>query len=143
MNFNLSNDTFNKILKDGIHKCPKDKRYVVLHVFSGQMAIYCRYYNKISEIAEVVAFGIIDPQGWEDVKSIYDNEENCILYCDLIGMVSDIHSEWIKHKDDPKPEPIPAYVPVKSPLEKSDHLCQFDPGEDICYFCKEPRPNKL
>ena len=85
---------FNKELKHGIHKCPADKRYVVVHVFSGQMAIWCAYYDDLATIADGLANGIVDPQGADEVKAIYDMKDKMLLYYDCVGMVDTIHSAW-------------------------------------------------
>jgi len=136
---NLPIKDFDQILKEGIEKCPADKHYVVLHVFSGQMAIWCEYYDTTSEIAKVVARGIIDPQGWVDVKAIYDNVDKELVYYNAIGFDGDVHEQWEIEKDIPNPEPIPATPFVENPREKKDHYCQYDPDEDICYFCGEKK----
>jgi len=136
----ISDKTFNQVLQEGIQKCPTDKRYVVLHVFSGHMAIYCEYYDEIHKIARVIAEGILDPQGACEVKAIYDTKDKEILYYDLIGMASTVHSEWEEIKDIPKPEPIPPDIQLaKSPREKADHYCQYNDGEDVCYFCGDKK----
>jgi hypothetical protein len=85
---------FNDYLVEGIKRCPINKTYVVVHVFSGQMSIYCDYYDDLDSIAKGIAFGIIDAQGAVEVKAIYDVKDKLLVYCDLIGMVSTIHSTW-------------------------------------------------
>ena len=131
---------FNEVLQEGIQKCPKDKRYVALHVFSGHMAIYCEYYDDIYKIAEGIAEGILDPQGSVDVKAIYDTIDKELLYYDAIGMAHTVHDEWEKIKDRPKPLPVvPEPQLVKSPREKLDHYCQYNDGEDVCYFCGDKK----
>jgi hypothetical protein len=132
---------FDQILQDGITKCPADKRYVALHVFCGHMSIYCAYYDDTREIARGMAEGILDPQGVADVKAIYDVIDKEIVYYDIIGMASTVHCEWEEIKNIPVPSPvhIPAPQPDKNPREKNDHYCQYDNGEDTCYFCGEKR----
>lgn len=136
---NLPIEEFDSVLKRGIRNCPEDRHYVVLHVFSGQMGIWCEYYNDISEIAKGVARGIIDPQGWVEVKAIYDNKDKELVYYNAIGFDGDVHDQWLIEKDIPNPPPEPAYDPPKNPREKHDHYCQYDTGQDTCYFCGEKK----
>jgi len=87
-------DIFDAELKRGIENCPKGKNYVVVHVFSGHMSVYCEYYDDLESIAKGIAHGINDPQGAVEVKAIYDMTDHTLVYCDLVGMVDTIHSAW-------------------------------------------------
>lgn len=85
-------------LDKGIMECPKDKRFIVVHVFSGHMSVYCHYYDTLNEIVCGIASGIDDPQGVIEVKVIYDTKDNELLYYDAIGMPMEIHDAWYKSK---------------------------------------------
>jgi len=131
---------FAKVLKDGIHKAPSDKSFVAVHVSSWHMSIFYEYYDTLQEIEKEKGYELVDPVCYSTIKLVWSLKENLLLFYDDIGMVNEAHDQWNEQKDLPKPEPIPAYVHVPSPLEKKDHYCQFDPGKDTCYFCGEKRP---
>lgn len=129
---------FAECLQDGIHDAPKGAKYVAVHVSSGHMSIFCEYYTAVQDIEKDMAAILIDGQAYSQIKLVWDIEAEELLYYDAMGFTSGAHDYCMEHKDDPKPVYVPPPPIPPHPNVRYDHICQSDPGSNVCYYCGGP-----